>query len=71
MSRRTLGLLVAAIGIALTAVAALADQVGIGASDDFGWKQLLGVVLGVAITVLGYVIATADEEPADDGHADT
>ena len=62
MSRRLLGLIIGGIGIAVAVVAALADPIGIGASDDFGWKQLLGVVVGNAMVARGFVIASADEE---------
>ena len=62
MSRRVSGLLISALGVALLAVALFADSIGIGNSEDFGWKQLLGVVAGLAIAALGYVVATAEEE---------
>ena len=65
MSRRSFGFAIAAIGIVVLAVAALADQIGIGESDKFGWKQIVGVVVGVAIVVLGIIIATLAEKPAN------
>ena len=65
MSRRSFGFAIAAIGIVVLAVAALADQFGIGESDEFGWKQIVGVVVGVAIVVFGIIIATLAEKPAN------
>ena len=65
MSRRSFGFAIAAIGIVVLAVAALADQFGIGESDKFGWKQIVGVVVGVAIVVFGIIIATLAEKPAN------
>jgi predicted MFS family arabinose efflux permease len=44
---------------------ALADQIGSGESDEFGWKQIVGVVIGVAIVVFGIIIATLAEKPAN------
>ena len=66
MSRRLLGLIIGGIGIAVAVVAVLADPIGVGGSDDFGWKQLLGVVVGIALVVWGFVIASADEESRPD-----
>ena len=65
MSRRSFGFAIAAIGIVVLAVAALADHIGIGDSDEFGWKQIVGVVVGVAIVVFGIIIATLAEKPAN------
>jgi hypothetical protein len=40
-----------AIGIVLVLLSALADPLGIGGSDEFGWKQWVGVVVGAALIV--------------------
>jgi hypothetical protein len=68
VSRRITGLLISALGVAILAVALFADSIGVGNSEDFGWKQLLGVVAGLAIAALGYVVAAGDEEPGDGDH---
>lgn len=65
MSRRSYGSAVAAIGIIVLAVAALADQIGIGDADAFGWKQIVGVVVGTAIAVSGFFVAKQGERTAD------
>lgn len=65
MSRRSFGFAIAAIGIVVLAVSALADQIGIGESDEFGWKQIVGVVVGVAIVVFGIIIATLADKTAN------
>ena len=62
MQPRLFGLALAAVGIVVVAVAALADQIGLGEADAFGWKQILGVVVGVVIAVAGFVIATRGEK---------
>ena len=64
MSRRSVGSAVIAIGVIVVAVAALADPFGIGGSDTFGWKQIVGVVVGVAVIAAGYIAATLEEKPA-------
>lgn len=66
VSRRLLGLIIAGVGIVVTVVALLADPLGIGSSDDFGWKQVLGVVVGIALVTWGFVVASADEKPGPD-----
>ena len=54
-----LGYLVAALGVALAAVSALADPLGIGVAG-FGWKQITGTVVGVAAAIVGaWLAATA------------
>ncbi len=66
MSRRSIGSAVIAIGVVVVAVAALADQIGIGGegADKFGWKQIVGVVVGVAVIASGFIAATLGEKPA-------
>jgi hypothetical protein len=57
MSRRTLGIIAAAIGLVIMAVSALADRIGLGAMPAvFGWKQVAGAVVGVVL-VIGGVLA--------------
>ena len=43
-----------ALGVA---VSALADPLGIGEGEVFGWLQITGVVLGAITLLLGVVIA--------------
>ena len=66
MSRRSFGLIIGGIGVAVTVIALLADPIGVGGSDDFGWKQLLGVVIGVALVAWGFVMASDDDESQPD-----
>ena len=54
MSRRTLGVLVLAIGLALLTISLLADRIGLGGMPGvFGWKQILGAGVGLALMVVG------------------
>jgi hypothetical protein len=57
MDPRPAGLVIAILGIVGTAVAALADPLGIGEGNTFGWLQLTGVILGGIVILLGLVIA--------------
>lgn len=64
MSRRTLGFAVLAVGVIVVVVSALADQIGIGCGDAFGWKQIVGVIVGAVIAVVGVIVASRGEKPA-------
>jgi hypothetical protein len=55
---RPIGLLLLIVGAVGTAVAALADPLGIGEGHVFGWLQITGVVIGAIVTLLGLAIAT-------------
>jgi len=57
MSNRTLGLGLVLLGILVTVASLLADALGIAAQPGvLGWKQILGAVVGAAISVAGVFI---------------
>jgi hypothetical protein len=41
------------VGVLLILIALFADPLGLGRSPGFGWKQTLGVVVGVLLVVAG------------------
>jgi len=54
---RLLAIAFIVVGALLALVSAFADQIGLGAAhSNFGWKQLLGVVLGIIILVAGIIL---------------
>lgn len=57
MDPRPLGLMLVIAGALGVAVSALADPLGIGEGDVFGWLQITGVILGAITLLLGIVIA--------------
>jgi uncharacterized membrane protein YidH (DUF202 family) len=65
---RILAIAFIAIGVILAAISALADQIGVGApTSSFGWKQLLGLVLGIILVVAGIILLRqGDAEYEDD-----
>lgn len=65
MSRRSLGSALVALGLIVAAVAALADQIGIGDGDGFGWRQTGGVIIGLLIAIAGYIIASRTGQPSN------
>ena len=56
MSSKTLGLVLAIVGIIVTLISAFADGLGIGDQIRFGSQQIAGTVLGVLIFIVGVVI---------------
>ncbi len=53
MSTRTRGLVLIATGALLALVAVAADALGLGGHPSFGWKQILGTLVGVGVAVMG------------------
>ncbi len=58
MNSRPIGIVLVLAGAVGTAVSALADPLGIGEGNVFGWLQITGVVIGAVVTLLGLAIAT-------------
>jgi hypothetical protein len=57
MDERPLALVILIVGVVGTLVAALADPLGIGEGEVFGWLQITGVVLGGLVILLGLALA--------------
>jgi hypothetical protein len=53
MSRKALSVIVLVAGVLLFLVSAAADSLGIGGAPGFGWKQIVGTVVGVAVAAFG------------------
>ncbi len=65
MSRRAVGITVAVVGLIVGLLFALADVIGLGGSPGFGRNQLVGVIVGAAILVIGIIVyAKSAEAPA-------
>jgi uncharacterized membrane protein len=56
MSRRTVGLTLAVVGLIVGLLFALADVIGLGGSLGFGPTQIIGVIVGAVILIIGIVI---------------
>ncbi len=53
MSKKTRGLVLIAAGVLLALVALAADPLGLGGHPGIGWKQILGMVAGAGLAVMG------------------
>jgi len=51
MSTRTL---VIGLGVLVILVSVFADAIGLGREPGFGWKQWVGLAVGVAIVIVGF-----------------
>ena len=54
-SSRAVGVGCIAVGVVVALICGLAETVGIG-GGTFGWKQIVGVVVGCAIALAGLTI---------------
>jgi uncharacterized membrane protein len=52
-SRQARSWVMLVVGVVLAIISIFADRIGLGASPGFGWKQTLGLLVGVALIVLG------------------
>jgi hypothetical protein len=57
IDERPLGIVLLLVGAVGTAVAALADPLGIGEGEVFGWLQITGVIVGGIVTLVGFAMA--------------
>ena len=57
MSKKTIGVLLIILGVVVLVVSLAADGLGIGGMPGFGWKQILGTVVGVIVALGGVWLA--------------
>lgn len=53
MAQRGVALVVLVVGVVLALVSLFADALGVGGEPGFGWKQTVGLVVGVALAGIG------------------
>lgn len=54
--KKTIGVVLFGAGAVILILSLVADPIGIGGSLGFGWKQMLGALIGAGLTVLGLVL---------------
>jgi hypothetical protein len=50
---KTTGIVLLAAGIVVVIVSVAADSIGMGAFPGFGYKQIIGTLVGIAMIVVG------------------
>ena len=65
MSSRNIGMILIVIGAIVVIVDLLADTLGIGgAPNQFGIQQIIGLVVGVVLVIVGFVLFRRVEQGA-------
>jgi hypothetical protein len=57
MDERPMGIVVTVVGLIGLLVSLLADPLGIGEGEVFGWLQITGTIIGALVTLLGLALA--------------
>jgi NADH:ubiquinone oxidoreductase subunit 6 (subunit J) len=57
MQERPLGIVVFLVGAVGAVISALANPLGIGETEVFGWLQITGVIVGAVLALLGLAIS--------------
>jgi hypothetical protein len=55
-NQKTIGTILLIVGVILLIASLTADMIGIGGVPGFGYKQIVGTVVGVIAAVIGYVL---------------
>jgi hypothetical protein len=56
MSKKTIGIVLVVLGVVLVLISLGADLIGIG-SGGFGYKQIIGVIIGLIAALVGMWLA--------------
>jgi len=54
--KKTLGLVLLVVGIAVLVLSLAADPLGIGGNPIFGRNQIIGTIVGAVAAVVGFVL---------------
>lgn len=53
MTQKQSALLIVVVGVFLVLLSLFADAIGVGGQPGFGWKQTVGLLIGVALVGFG------------------
>jgi hypothetical protein len=54
-NKKTVGIALIVVGVVLIIVSLVADRIGIGAASGFGYKQIIGAIVGVVVAIIGFI----------------
>lgn len=55
-NKKTIGIVLLVVGVILLIGSLAADAISIGGAAGFGYKQIIGAIVGVIVAVVGYVL---------------
>ncbi len=55
-NKKTIGIALLIVGVVVLIVSLAADVFGIGGATGFGYKQIIGALVGVIVAVIGFVL---------------
>lgn len=55
---KTVGILLILVGVVILVLSLVADIIGLGGAPGFGYKQILGTIVGAIVTIAGLVLTT-------------
>ena len=53
---KTIGIILLVIGVVILVLSLVADIVGFGSSLSFGYKQIIGIIVGTIMTIAGLIL---------------
>lgn len=56
MSQKSIGIALVITGVVIVAASLLVDFVGLGSEMGIGWKQTAGLILGILIGAIGFIM---------------
>jgi hypothetical protein len=54
-NKKTVGIALIVVGAVFIIVSLAADMLGIGAASGFGYKQIIGAIVGVVVAIIGFI----------------
>lgn len=55
-NKKSIGIALLVIGVVVLIGSLAADVIGIGGMPGFGYKQIIGAVIGVIVAIVGFVL---------------
>jgi uncharacterized membrane protein len=55
MQKKTWGFIFTVVGIIILLISLFGDLIGIGGYPGLGYKQIIGIIIGVIIIIIGFI----------------